>query len=186
VEVSRLEGSDIMVLQMTVYRDHRGSFQEVWNPARGNAPGLPSEFVQDNIACSRAGVLRGLHFQKPFAQGKLITVLTGEIFDVAVDLRPESGTFGKWYSFVLKGDSGQALYIPEGFAHGYQVLSEKAHVLYKCTEVYHPEAEHSLAWNDPEVNIKWPIPDPVLSDKDRVASSLADLRGKLIGIASAP
>ena len=183
--VTPLELPGILHLQMQVFRDDRGSFQEVWNPSRGDMPGLPREFVQDNIAFSRRAVLRGMHFQQPFAQGKLVTVLSGKVFDVAVDVRPESATFGKWMGMELAEDTGAALYIPEGFAHGYQVLSDTAHVLYKCTEIYHPEAEHSLAWNDPDVNISWPLANPIVSDKDRAAPSLRELRARVLGAAPA-
>ena len=161
-------------LQFDVFRDDRGYFQEVWNPARANIPGMKKDFVQDNIAFSHYRVLRGLHYQQPFEQAKLIVVLSGSIFDVAVDVRRDSPTFGPWLGTQLTAGSGDALYIPEGFAHGYQVLSPSAHVVYKCTDVYHPEAEHSFAWNDPAVGIRWPIADPILSEKDRGAGRLED------------
>ena len=171
---SRLEIPDVLLLNIDVFRDDRGYFQEIWNPARADIPGMKKDFVQDNIAFSHHRVLRGLHYQQPYEQAKLIVVLAGTIFDVAVDVRPDSPTFGRWVGTELAGGSGDALYIPEGFAHGYQVLSPTAHVVYKCTEVYHPEADHSIAWNDPAIGIRWPLPDPILSPKDRAAPLLAD------------
>ena len=174
--VTQLELPDVLLVQLAVFRDERGWFQELWNPNRGSFAGLPTHFEQDNLAFSKRGVLRGLHFQEPFPQGKLVTVLEGEIFDVAVDIRPDSSTYGKWAARNLVGGSGSALYIPEGFAHGYQVLSDSAHVLYKCTKVYHPEAEHTIAWNDPGLAIAWPLADPILSAKDSAAPTLAALR----------
>ena len=167
-----LEIPDVLLLTLDVFRDDRGYFQEIWNPARTDIPGMKKDFVQDNIAFSHHGVLRGLHYQQPYEQAKLIVVLAGTIFDVAVDVRRDSPTFGRWVGTELVAGSGQALYIPEGFAHGYQVLSAAAHVVYKCTEVYHPEAEHSLAWNDPALGIKWPLADPIVSEKDRRAPTL--------------
>lgn len=175
MKVTELELPGVLLLQFDVYRDERGYFQEVWNPARLNRPDLNVDFVQDNIAFSHHRVLRGLHFQQPHAQAKLVTSLSGTIFDVAVDVRRASPTFGRWLGTELAAGTGHALYIPEGFAHGYQVLSESAHVVYKCTDVYHPEAEHALAWNDPDVAIRWPLANPILSDKDRRAPALADL-----------
>lgn len=167
-----LELPDVLLLEIDVFRDDRGYFQEIWNPARADIPGMKKDFVQDNIAFSHHRVLRGLHYQQPHEQAKLIVVLAGTIFDVAVDVRRDSATFGRWVATELVAGSGQALYIPEGFAHGYQVLSASAHVVYKCTEVYHPDAEHTLAWNDPAIGIKWPLKDPILSEKDRHAPKL--------------
>ena len=169
----RLEIPDVLLLELDIFRDERGYFQEIWNPARADVPGMKKDFVQDNIAFSNHRVLRGLHYQDPFQQAKLIVVLAGTIFDVAVDVRADSPTYGRWVGSELVAGTGHALYIPEGFAHGYQVLSASAHVVYKCTEVYHPEAEHSLAWNDPAIGIRWPLPDPILSEKDRNAPTLA-------------
>jgi len=175
VKISELELPGVLLLQMDVYRDARGYFLEVWNPAHMCIPGLDQEFVQDNIAFSHQRVLRGLHFQQPHPQAKLVVTLSGTIFDVAVDLRRESPTFGRWVGTELAAGTGRALYIPEGFAHGYQVLSESAHVVYKCSDVYHREAEHTVAWNDPAIGIDWPLRDPILSDKDRSAPALAQL-----------
>ncbi len=177
--LTELEIPGVLLVTCDVYRDERGWFQEFWNPARMRIPGLPQPFVQDNTAFSRRGVLRGLHFQQPHAQAKLVTVLDGEIFDVAVDIRPNSATFGKSVAITLSGGEGRSLYVPAGFAHGYQVLSASAHVLYKCTEVYHPEAERTLAWNDPKLGIAWPLADPIVSPKDAIAPTLEELSGIL-------
>jgi dTDP-4-dehydrorhamnose 3,5-epimerase len=165
----------VLLLELPVFRDERGYFQEVWNPARVQIPGVHKTFVQDNIAFSHRRVLRGLHFQEPHAQAKLVIPLTGTIFDVAVDVRRDSPTFGRWTGSELRAGTGHALYLPEGFAHGYQVLSEHAQVLYKCSDVYHQQSEHSLAWDDPALGIAWPLPDPILSEKGRRAPRLADL-----------
>jgi dTDP-4-dehydrorhamnose 3,5-epimerase len=175
VLITPLDLADVLLLQLDVYHDDRGAFQEVWNPTRMNLGGRNVQWIQDNTAFSHYRVLRGLHFQRPREQAKLVTVLTGSIFDVAVDVRPGSSTFGRWVSTVLEENSGHALYLPEGFAHGYQVLSPSAHVLYKCTDVYHPPSEHTVAWNDPDIAIEWPLTDPILSDKDRNAPSLASI-----------
>jgi dTDP-4-dehydrorhamnose 3,5-epimerase len=172
MKVIPLELPGMLLLQFDVYHDARGYFQELWNPGRVEIPGIDKSFLQDNLASSHYRVLRGLHYQEPYPQAKLVMVLTGSVFDVAVDVRRDSPTFGRWIGTELKAGSGHALYIPEGFAHGYQVTSESAQVFYKCTEVYHPEAEHSLAWNDPSVGITWPIADPILSPKDSAAPYL--------------
>lgn len=171
-----LDIKGVFVVQMPVFSDERGSFQEIWNAANMRIPGLAGTFVQDNAAFSNRGVLRGMHYQSPFAQDKLVTVLQGTVFDVAVDLRAGSETFGQWTAHTLAAGSGHALFVPAGFAHGYQVTSETAHVFYKCTEVYHPEAEHALVWNDLDVNIRWPLSDPIVSAKDKAAPTLRQIR----------
>lgn len=172
--ITPLELPDVLLLEQTLHSDERGWFVELWHSQRAAQPGIPSTFMQDNAVYSRRAVLRGLHFQQPYPQGKLVTALHGEIFDVAVDVRAESATFGRWTASALK--AGRALYIPPGFAHGYQVLSEEALVIYKCTEHYHPQSEHILAWNDPELAIPWPIQEPRLSEKDRRGKRLAEFR----------
>jgi dTDP-4-dehydrorhamnose 3,5-epimerase len=179
VDLIELDIKGVFLLQLPVFSDERGSFQELWNATKMHIPGLDSDFVQDNTAFSRHRVLRGLHYQQPYPQAKLVTALQGEVFDVAVDLRPDSETFGKWTACTLTGGAGRALFIPAGFAHGYQVLSENAHVFYKCTEVYHPESEHALAWNDVDVNIRWPLDNPVVSAKDKAAPTLRETRERL-------
>lgn len=174
MKITQLDIAGVLLVELDIHADERGWFLEFWNPDRLEHPDLPARFVQDNIAFSHRGVLRGLHFQTPHPQGKLVTVTDGEIYDVAVDVRPTSDTFGRWTGTTLT--SGRALYIPEGCAHGYQVVSSDAHVLYKCTDVYHPECEQSLAWNDPQLAISWPIADAVVSAKDNSARTLAELR----------
>ena len=167
---------DVLLIESRVFADERGWFRELWNAAR--AAGLPA-FVQDNIAFSRRRVLRGLHFQQPHAQGKLVTLVSGEVYDVAVDIRPGSASFGRHTAVTLSAESGAAIYIPPGFAHGYQVISDSAHVAYKVTDYYHPESQHTIAWNDPELAIDWPLGDPILSANDRAAPKLSELRAML-------
>lgn len=156
----------LLVIETKIYRDGRGHFLETWNINRYREIGIPDRFVQDNVSVSRRGVLRGLHYQMPFGQGKLVSVLYGEVLDVAVDIRLGSPTFGEVFKAVLSSDNGRQLYIPDGLAHGFQVLSDVAVFAYKCTEYYHPEAEHTIVWNDPVIGIDWPIDDPIVSEKD--------------------
>ena len=158
-----------------VFGDERGFFMETYNRDKAIEIGLPGEFVQDNHSKSSHGVLRGLHYQHPQWQGKLIRTIQGEIFDVAVDIRDGSPTFGEWVGFFLNDENKQQLYVPEGFAHGFCVTSDTAEVVYKCTALYAPEQEGSLLWNDPEIGIEWPIESPSLSAKDEVGVKLADL-----------
>lgn len=140
---------------------------ETWNRQRYLEAGLKLDFVQDNISLSRKGTLRGLHFQNPNGQGKLLQVLSGEVFDVAVDVRRDSPTFGRWHGLNLSSENKLQFYIPPGFAHGFAVLSETALFHYKCTDFYSPADEATLLWNDPDVGIKWPIAEPLLSEKDK-------------------
>jgi dTDP-4-dehydrorhamnose 3,5-epimerase len=172
VQGCSLEG--LRLIEPQVFGDARGFFLELWNEKRFQDAGLSAAFVQDNISFSRRGILRGLHFQKPNAQGKLVSALQGELFDVAVDLRRSSATFGKWFAVVLSGDKKQQLYIPPGFAHGFQVVSDTALFHYKCTALYSPKDERTLRWDDPHLAIPWPLPEPVLSDKDRQGTLLRD------------
>ena len=162
----------LLVVEPDVFRDHRGSFVETWN--QGRYPDLPP-FVQDNLSRSRGGVLRGLHYQHPNGQGKLICAVYGEVWDVAVDLRRGSPTFGRWWGTTLSAADHRQVYLPEGLAHGFVALSDEAIVQYKCTALYSPGDERSLRWDDPRVGIEWPVADPVLSDKDRAAPGLEDL-----------
>lgn len=171
---------DVLVIEPEVHRDHRGHFLETWREPRYRAAGVEADFVQDNLARSRAGVLRGLHFQHPHGQGKLLQAVRGAVFDVTVDVRTGSPTFGDWFGTRLDDEDRRQLWVPPGFAHGYLVLEAPADVHYKCTEVYHPEAEHTLRWDDPAVGIEWPLaeagPDaPELSEKDAGAPTLAEL-----------
>jgi dTDP-4-dehydrorhamnose 3,5-epimerase len=165
----------LLILEPKVFGDSRGFFMETWNLRRYREAGIPLDFVQDNISFSRRGTLRGLHFQNPSAQGKLLHVLQGEVFDVAVDIRHSSPTFGKWHGLILSAENKRQFYIPPGFAHGFAVLSETALFQYKCTDFYSPSCEVTLQWDDPEVGIQWPVDSPLLSDKDRKGLGLREL-----------
>ncbi|MDR0843358.1 MAG: dTDP-4-dehydrorhamnose 3,5-epimerase [Acidobacteriota bacterium] len=156
-------------IQPEVFGDRRGYFFESWSKRDFAAAGLDIDFVQDNQSCSRKGVLRGLHFQKTHPQGKLVRVIEGEVFDVAVDVRPGSPSYGRWHGVVLSGERQNQFYVGEGFAHGFLVLSDMAVFAYKCTEFYHPEDEGGVIWNDPDIGVAWPDPgvEYLLSDKDR-------------------
>ncbi|MGN0466444.1 MAG: dTDP-4-dehydrorhamnose 3,5-epimerase [Lachnospiraceae bacterium] len=152
--VGQIEG--LCIITPAVHGDLRGYFMETYNQKDMEENGLFMNFVQDNQSCSTKGVLRGLHFQKKYPQGKLVRVIKGSVFDVAVDLRPESQTYGKWFGVELTEENKKQFYIPEGFAHGFLVLSDIAEFCYKCTDFYHPGDEGGLAWNDPSINIIWP------------------------------
>lgn len=165
----------VLIIEPAVFADDRGFFFELWHQTRYAALGLPDTFVQDNISCSRQGILRGLHVQEPFGQGKLIQVIEGEVFDVAVDVRVGSPTFGRWVGKRISAENRLQIYIPPGFAHGFHVMSETAVFLYKCTEFYRPDTELSIAWNDPSLAIDWPRTDPILSKKDAAAPTLAEI-----------
>lgn len=165
----------VLIVEPRVFTDERGYFLESWNEERYCTLGVERPFVQDNMSFSRRGVLRGLHYQDPSPQGKLVSVAQGAVFDVAVDLRIGSPTFGHWVGVELSSDNHRQLWIPEGFAHGFQVTSNTAVFSYKCTDYYQPEAERSLRWDDPEVGIQWPEEQPVLSDKDAQAPLLRSI-----------
>lgn len=156
----------LLRIEPRVWGDPRGFFLETFQQSRFETSGLPTGFVQDNQSRSPRGILRGLHFQTPQPQGKLIFVVRGEIWDVVVDLRRNSATFGQWYGVTLSEFNHWQLYVPVGFAHGFCVTSETADVIYKCTNYYAPEHEQTLLWSDPALNIPWPVKDPVLSAKD--------------------
>ena len=170
--------NDLLVFEPTVYRDDRGFFMESFNSdSFNNAVGKEIKFVQDNHSFSSKNTLRGLHYQlNPFAQGKLVRVIEGKVLDVAVDLRSNSKTFGHWESVILSGENNKQFWVPEGFAHGFYVISETAHFLYKTTNFYSKSSEASIAWNDPSLNIDWNIGDksPNLSDKDLMAPKFLD------------
>jgi len=166
----------ILILEPRVFRDERGRFAETWHRERYREVGIRADFVQDNVSVSRHGVLRGLHFQDPHPQGKLVSVLEGAVFDVVVDLRLGSRTFGQWLGVELSAANLRQLWIPEGFAHGFVVTGESAIFSYKCTDYYAPGHERSLRWNDPEIGVDWPIADPVLSQKDAAAPLLCEIR----------
>jgi len=163
----RLEIPDVILIEAKAFEDARGFFMEIYKRSEFEANGIPHGFVQDNHSHSVHGVLRGLHYQKhPKAQGKLVFVIRGEIFDVAVDIRQGSPTYGRWVSVTLSAKNRRMLYVPVGFAHGFCVLSEEADVVYKVTSEYAPELDRGIVWNDPELSIRWPIQQPILSPKD--------------------
>lgn len=168
VETCHIEGLKVITPQ--VFGDSRGYFMETYNYNDYKAAGIPEVFVQDNQSASKKGVLRGLHFQKNFPQDKLVRVVSGEVFDVAVDVRKDSATFGQWYGVILSAENKKQFFIPKGFAHGFVVLSDYAEFAYKCTDFYHPDDEGGLLWNDPEIGVEWPIPEDcelTLSEKDK-------------------
>ncbi|MDA1372682.1 MAG: dTDP-4-dehydrorhamnose 3,5-epimerase [Proteobacteria bacterium] len=167
---------EILLFEPTVHGDDRGYFMETWRQSVFEQQHLDVEFVQDNQSKSSRGTLRGLHYQLQYPQGKLARVVSGEIFDVAVDLRRSSAHFGKWVGAILSAENNKQLWVPPGFAHGFYVISESAVMLYKCTEYYHPEDDYSLLWNDAGLAINWPLLDsnPQLSEKDRNANSLTE------------
>jgi dTDP-4-dehydrorhamnose 3,5-epimerase len=175
MHVTSTELPELVVIEPRIFGDSRGYFMESWNQARYRAFGLPDMFLQDNLSASARGVLRGLHFQQPSAQGKLVTVIVGQIFDVAVDIRVGSPRFGKAATMTLSGENKRQVYIPPGFAHGFCVLSESALFMYKCTELYDPEVEGGIIWNDPDLAIPWPIQTPTLSNKDAGFQRLRDV-----------
>lgn len=165
----------VRVIEPDVYSDDRGAFFEIWNARDYGKQGLNVTFVQDNFSRSRRHVLRGLHFQNPRPQGKLVSVLKGEVYDVVVDVRSDSETFGQWQGMVLSADNARQLYIPEGFAHGFVVTSDEALFYYKCTDFYHPETGVAIRWDDPSLGIEWPVENPVLSDRDRTAPEMDEI-----------
>jgi dTDP-4-dehydrorhamnose 3,5-epimerase len=166
IQPTELQG--VVVIEPEVFSDARGYFLETFNAKAFAEAGISEQFVQDNQSHSKRGVLRGLHYQKEQPQGKLIRVLQGEIFDVVVDLRPESSTYGKWSGFNLSAREQKSIWIPEGFAHGFYTLSETADVAYKVTEFYAPQHERVILWNDPDLAIRWPLHgEAILSDKDK-------------------
>lgn len=164
-----------MVIEPAVFGDARGFFYEAWNATRFEAHGLSGQFVQNNISSSSRGVLRGLHYQWPNPQGKLVSVLEGEVYDVAVDIRRGSPHFGRWTAVVLSAENKRQLWIPEGFAHGFAVLSERAIFSYLCTAGYDKASDAGIRWNDARIGIDWPIGEPVLSEKDACAPFLDDV-----------
>ena len=166
---------EILLIEPRVFRDRRGHFLEIFQARRYSEYGMPADFVQDNLSYSLRGVVRGLHYQLRFPQGKLVVPLTGEIWDVVVDIRRGSPTFGQWLSVTLSADPCRQLYVPPGFAHGFAVVSDEATVMYKCTDFYHPEDEYGLIWNDPDLAIPWPAAAPLLSDKDGQYPRLRDM-----------
>jgi dTDP-4-dehydrorhamnose 3,5-epimerase len=173
VTSGRLDGT--FVIEPKVFGDERGYFLETWNRERYGAQGLSADFVQDNLSFSRRGIVRGLHFQSPNPQGKLVQVLHGEVFDVVVDLRRSSRTFAQWEGIHLSSENKRQFYVPPGFAHGFAALSESALFHYKCSSPYSPADELTLLWNDPDLGIAWPVESPILSEKDRKGLRLRDV-----------
>jgi dTDP-4-dehydrorhamnose 3,5-epimerase len=175
LNVTETELPGVLVIEPKVFGDARGFFMETYNAQRYAKAGIPARFVQDNLSSSRRGVLRGLHFQNPHGQEKLVQVLEGEVFDVAVDIRLGSPTFGRWVGTRLSGTNRHQFYVPAGFAHGFCTLSDRALFAYKCSDLYHPEAEGSILWSDSDIGIQWPVDQPVLSAKDAAASRLREV-----------
>ena len=170
----------VIIVEPNVHRDDRGFFLESFHREKYRTGGVDATFVQDNHSLSARGTLRGLHAQNPHTQGKLLRVVEGEVFDVAVDSRRGSPTYGRHVSVVLSAENFKQVYVPPGMLHGFLVTSPTAQVEYKCTAAYHPEAEFSVAWNDPDLGIAWPIDEPVLSDKDAAAPRLAEVEDRLV------
>jgi dTDP-4-dehydrorhamnose 3,5-epimerase len=175
MNVIRGELEGLLIFEPKVFGDARGFFMETWNQRRYAEAGLDAPFVQDNLSLSSRGILRGLHFQNPAPQGKLVSVLQGEVFDVAVDIRTSSPTFGRWQGTHLSGDNKRQFYVPPGFAHGFVVLTDAAMFHYKCTAFYSPKDEVSIRWDDPEIGIEWPTKAPLLSERDSKGLLLRDV-----------
>ena len=177
IKVTTCDIEGLYVIEPTVFKDERGYFMETYNQNDFKEAGLDMTFVQDNQSMSVKGVLRGLHFQKQYPQGKLVRAVRGTVFDVAVYLRSDSKTYGKWFGVTLSAENKKKFYIPEGFAHGFLVLSDEAEFAYKCTDFYHPGDEGGLLWSDPEIGVDWPIEpgmELIISDKDKKWSGLKD------------
>lgn len=177
IKVTDCDIEGLHIIEPAVFPDERGYFMEMYNQRDFEEAGLGMTFVQDNQSMSVKGVLRGLHFQKQYPQGKLVRVVRGKVFDVAVDLRKDSQTYGKWFGVELSAENKKQFYIPEGFAHGFLVLSEEAEFCYKCTDFYHPGDEGGIRWDDPDIGIKWPLEEGtelVISEKDQKWSGLKD------------
>ena len=174
MQVSKTPIDGLLTIEPKIFADPRGMFYEVYSENKYEEYGIPC-FVQDNHSVSKKGVLRGLHYQVNPGQGKLVRVTRGEVFDVAVDIRKQSPTYGKWWGLSLSETNNFQLYIPIGFAHGFCVLSESAEVLYKCSDYYSPENERGILWNDPDLAIDWPVKDPILSEKDAVSPLFSEL-----------
>ena len=168
MKVNKAPLDGVFIIEPKVFKDARGIFYEVYSAKKYEEHGIPAHFVQDNHSVSEKGVLRGLHYQINPGQAKLVRVTRGEVFDVVLDIRKESPTYGKWWSLHLSETNKLQLYVPEGFAHGFCVLSESVEFLYKCSNYYSPEDERGIMWNDPDLAIEWPIENPIISEKDNV------------------
>lgn len=175
VKVIETKLPGVLIIEPQVFGDTRGFFMETFSQARYEQAGIKGSFVQDNLSFSSRGVLRGIHYQNPHSQGKLVSVVQGEVFDVAVDIRTGSPTFAQWVGVNLSGENHRQFWISAGFAHGFCVLSETAYFTYKCTDVYTPSAEGGIIWNDPDIAVEWPMEDVLLSEKDKVYPKLKDV-----------
>lgn len=182
MEVVKTPLGGVLIIKPKVWGDSRGYFVETWQQERYAAAGIDLPFVQDNHSRSAHGILRGLHFQKTRPQGKLVHVSLGSVFDVVVDIRPGSPSFGQWHGVELTQDNQWQLWVPPGLAHGFVVTSEYAHFHYKCTEYYCPQDEGAIRWNDPDLGVVWPVECPVLSDKDKIAPSWREFQAGLAAI----
>ena len=172
--------ADVKIIEPSVFGDDRGFFMETWSQKEfeEKVTKAPCSFVQDNHSKSKKGILRGLHYQTENTQGKLVRVVSGEVFDVAVDIRNGSPTFGQWVGVYLSAENKRQLWVPEGFAHGFYVTSDEAEFVYKCTDYYNPKAEHSIVWNDSDIGIEWPLSEaPLLSEKDKLGKKITDTVG---------
>jgi dTDP-4-dehydrorhamnose 3,5-epimerase len=175
MDITKTDLEGVLIIRPDVYPDERGTFMESWHSARYEEAGLPATFLQDNISVSSRGVVRGMHYQIPRPQGKLVTVLTGEIFDVAVDIRRDSPTFGHWTSAILSETNNLQMFVPVGFAHGFMALSDNARVLYKCTDIYEPGTGRTISVHDPDIGIDWPDLKPILSVADAAGVLLSQV-----------
>lgn len=175
MRVIELDLPGVLRIEPDVHGDRRGFFVETWNRRRYTEHGIGEDFVQDNLSLSDRGTLRGLHYQQPHGQGKLVWVLSGEVFDVVADVRPESPTRGRWTAEILSAENKRQLYVPGGYAHGFQVTGDHALFAYKCTDYWRAECERGVRWDDPDLAIPWPIAEPILSEKDRAFPWLAEL-----------
>ena len=177
MNVRSLSIPDLKLIEPRVFGDERGFFIETWSERNFSEHGLELNFLQDNLSRSARGILRGLHYQIRHPQGKLVRCTRGEVFDVAVDVRRSSPTFGRWEGVVLSEENKSSLWVPPGFAHGFYVISESADFQYKCSDIYSPEHERTIAWNDPDLGVAWPVHEgttPTLSEKDAIGTSFAD------------
>jgi len=175
MEIIATSIEDVLIVKPDVFKDRRGFFLETYHSSRYRASGIDREFVQDNLSFSSKGTLRGLHFQKTQPQAKLVQVIQGEIFDVAVDIRPKAPSFGKWVGVTLSDQNKHQVFIPEGFAHGFCVISDTALFSYKCSNFYTPSDEGGILWSDPGIGIQWPFQNPIVSDKDQKYPALKEL-----------
>jgi dTDP-4-dehydrorhamnose 3,5-epimerase len=180
MNVRKTELDGVVIIEPNVFDDQRGYFVETYHQNRYQALGIRSDFVQDNLSFSKKGTLRGLHYQHPHDQAKLVQVIQGEVFDVVVDIRRGSPTFGKWIGQYLSDENKQQIFVPEGFAHGFCVLSNTALFHYKCSDLYAPECEGGIRWSDPDVAIDWPLDSPIVSEKDAKFSCLKDIAADIL------